>query len=128
MTLQVEFIRGDVTSMEGVEEFENLINKFSSEHNVIDIETNLLAGSKTIIGTAVIKYEMDDKIKNGWKGLYNEITKYTFEDVLKAFFMAENIYLTEDTADELVRAYANKNTSFDLCEISGIEYKVDMEE
>ena len=114
-----------------------LINNKISEariQNILNLTSNNNTSEyfkKLISENENIDYNIIDNLKDISKlkeKINNEITKYTFEDVLKAFFMAENIYLTEDTADELVRAYANKNMSFDLCEISGIEYKVEMEE
>lgn len=50
---------------------------------------------------------------------------FSYEDVLKAFFLLDDPNMTKDVIDELVNTYKEKGIVNDLCERANIAYKTE---
>ncbi|NMK90611.1 hypothetical protein [Staphylococcus capitis] len=123
---QIELIKGTANEMVQLEE---LVNDFLARTNgrVIDVTTaeNVTpTGIKHPVIIYTIEYDND---VNEWATLFNYVTQqqFSYEDVLKAFFLLDDPNMTKDVIDELVNTYKEKGIVNDLCERANIAYKTE---
>lgn len=127
MTIQIELFNGPVNTLKDMEGIENSINKFATENKVIDIKTSFQQAGKALIMYAVVVYEMNDQIKNGWKGVYNQLATVNseYEDILKAFLKLDRLDVSEKTLDELVDVYSHDSIITELAKLNNIEIETE---
>lgn len=123
---QIELIKGTAYEMVQLEE---LVNDFLARTNgrVIDVTTaeNVTpTGIKHPVIIYTIEYDND---VNEWATLFNYVTQqqFSYEDVLKAFFLLDEPNMTKDVIDELVNTYKEKGIVNDLCERANIAYQTE---
>lgn len=123
---QIELIKGTANEMAQLEE---LVNNFLARTNgrVIDVTTaeNVTpTGIKHPVIIYTIEYDND---VNEWATLFNYVTQqqFSYEDVLKAFFLLDDPNMTKDVIDELVNTYRETGFVNDLCEHANIAYKTE---
>lgn len=123
---QIELIKGTANEMVQLEE---LVNDFLARTNgrVIDVTTaeNVTpTGIKHPVIIYTIEYDND---VNEWATLFNYVTQqqFSYEDVLKAFFLLDEPNMTKDVIDELVNTYRETGFVNDLCEHANIAYQTE---
>ncbi|WP_213667638.1 hypothetical protein [Staphylococcus capitis] len=123
---QIELIKGTANEMAQLEE---LVNNFLARTNgrVIDVTTaeNVTpTGIKHPVIIYTIEYDND---VNEWATLFNYVTQqqFSYEDVLKAFFLLDEPNMTKDVIDELVNTYRETGFVNDLCEHANIAYQTE---
>ena len=123
---QIELIKGTANEMAQLEE---LVNDFLARTNgrVIDVTTaeNVTpTGIKHPVIIYTIEYDND---VNEWATLFNYVTQqqFSYEDVLKAFFLLDEPNMTKDVIDELVNTYRETGFVNDLCEHANIAYQTE---
>lgn len=123
---QIELIKGTAYEMAQLEE---LINDFSARTNgrVIDVtatEDITPTGVKKPVIIYTVEYDND---VSDYATLFNYVTQqmFSYEDVLKAFFLLDDPNMTKDVIDELVNIYKEKGIVNDLCERANIAYKTE---
>lgn len=115
-----------------IAEVEELVNEFIVKSDgkviqVINYPTKMLDNRtgqsiETQKLIYVIQYENPLTV---WQELYNQIAfdVMEHEDVLKAFFKLDQPLTTDETLNELIEIYKDKNIVADLCSANDIEFK-----
>ena len=110
-------------------QLEELVNDLLARSNgrFIDVTTAEKV-TPTGIKHPVILYTIEyDNDANEWATLFNYVTQlqFSYEDVLKAFFLLDDPNMTKDVIDELVNAYRETGFVNDLCEHANIAYQTE---
>lgn len=127
--LNVEIIKGSVSTFEKQERFEEMVKKFLRGHNVVNIEFEAypVVTGRELREVQIAYITYDDDLGTGWESLFNYMASndYKIKDILQAALKATHMGVSIESIERIAEYYSEHDLIDDIVKEKDFEVKPD---